>query len=59
MQFPTPAFLHKIHHSTASLRDLPRPWVFTNGCFDILHLGHAACLAQAKTLGPTLIVGVN
>ena len=33
--------------------------VFTNGCFDILHRGHAAYLQEAKTLGDKLIVGVN
>lgn len=33
--------------------------VFTNGCFDILHRGHAAYLNQAKSLGDFLIVGVN
>ena len=33
--------------------------VFTNGCFDILHRGHAAYLNQAKSLGDKLIVGVN
>lgn len=33
--------------------------VFTNGCFDILHRGHAAYLNQAKSLGDNLIVGVN
>ncbi len=33
--------------------------VFTNGCFDILHKGHAAYLNQAKSLGDDLIVGVN
>jgi rfaE bifunctional protein nucleotidyltransferase chain/domain len=33
--------------------------VFTNGCFDILHVGHAAYLAAAKRLGDVLIVGVN
>ncbi len=33
--------------------------VFTNGCFDILHKGHAAYLNQAKSLGDELIVGVN
>ena len=33
--------------------------VFTNGCFDILHKGHAAYLNQAKSLGDYLIVGVN
>jgi D-beta-D-heptose 7-phosphate kinase / D-beta-D-heptose 1-phosphate adenosyltransferase len=33
--------------------------VFTNGCFDILHSGHASLLARAKTLGDLLIVGLN
>ncbi len=33
--------------------------VFTNGCFDILHLGHVRYLEKAKTLGDILIVGVN
>ena len=33
--------------------------VFTNGCFDILHIGHVKYLQKAKTLGDILIVGVN
>ena len=38
---------------------LPRPRVFTNGCFDILHRGHVTYLAEARALGGSLIVGVN
>jgi len=38
---------------------MPRPLVFTNGCFDVLHRGHVTYLAQARALGGTLIVGVN
>lgn len=38
---------------------LPRPLVFTNGVFDILHRGHASYLAQARALGASLVVGVN
>lgn len=38
---------------------LQRPLVFTNGCFDILHLGHVTYLAQARALGAALVVGVN
>lgn len=38
---------------------LARPLVFTNGCFDILHLGHVTYLAQARALGAALVVGVN
>ncbi|MDQ7824158.1 MAG: D-glycero-beta-D-manno-heptose 1-phosphate adenylyltransferase [Candidatus Eremiobacteraeota bacterium] len=33
--------------------------VFTNGCFDILHVGHVRLLAAAKTFGDILIVGLN
>ncbi|MFN4122526.1 MAG: D-glycero-beta-D-manno-heptose 1-phosphate adenylyltransferase [Flavobacteriales bacterium] len=33
--------------------------VFTNGCFDILHLGHAKYLAEARSLGNRLIIGLN
>ena len=33
--------------------------VFTNGCFDILHAGHVAYLAEARALGDRLIVAVN
>lgn len=33
--------------------------VFTNGCFDILHLGHITYLAQARQLGDALVVGLN
>jgi len=37
----------------------PRPLVFTNGVFDILHRGHVTYLDQAARLGASLIVGVN
>ena len=40
-------------------KKLPRPLVFTNGVFDILHRGHATYLDQAACLGATLIVAVN
>jgi D-glycero-beta-D-manno-heptose 1-phosphate adenylyltransferase len=33
--------------------------VFTNGCFDLLHPGHVRYLADAKSLGERLIIGVN
>ena len=38
---------------------LPRPIVFTNGVFDILHRGHATYLAQARALGASLVVAAN
>ena len=37
----------------------PRPLVFTNGCFDILHRGHAAYLETAAALGASLLVALN
>jgi len=37
----------------------PRPLVFTNGVFDVLHRGHVIYLAQARTLGGALLVAVN
>ena len=33
--------------------------VFTNGCFDIIHIGHVRYLKQAKALGDVLIIGLN
>jgi rfaE bifunctional protein nucleotidyltransferase chain/domain len=38
---------------------LPRPLVFTNGVFDILHRGHVTYLARARRLGSSLVLGVN
>src|SRR5690606_41902057 len=38
---------------------LPRPLVFTNGVFDILHRGHATYLDAAAQLGATLVVALN
>jgi rfaE bifunctional protein nucleotidyltransferase chain/domain len=38
---------------------LPRPLVFTNGVFDILHRGHVTYLAQARALGASLLLALN
>jgi len=43
----------------ARISELTRPLVFTNGCFDVLHRGHVTYLDQARTLGASLVVGVN
>lgn len=39
--------------------NLPKPLVFTNGVFDILHRGHITYLAQARSMGNFLLVGIN
>jgi len=38
---------------------LPRPVVFTNGVFDVLHRGHVTYLAQARALGGSLVLALN
>ncbi len=42
-----------------SLKEGGKKIVFTNGCFDLLHLGHVRYLEEAKSLGDILVVGVN
>ncbi len=42
-----------------SWREAGRTVVFTNGCFDLLHVGHVDYLTRARALGDALIVGVN
>jgi D-beta-D-heptose 7-phosphate kinase/D-beta-D-heptose 1-phosphate adenosyltransferase len=44
---------------TNDLRKKSRKIVFTNGCFDILHIGHIKYLEKAKSFGDILIVGLN
>ena len=58
-------FTLKIKNPT-ELLDLVSSWkaskqkiVFTNGCFDILHVGHVSYLAEAKSKGDKLIVAIN
>src|SRR6476659_5832047 len=43
----------------AHLRQTGRTMVWTNGCFDLLHAGHARSLQAAAALGDVLVVGVN
>jgi D-beta-D-heptose 7-phosphate kinase/D-beta-D-heptose 1-phosphate adenosyltransferase len=45
--------------SVADARARGERIVMTNGCFDLLHAGHVACLRQARRLGDRLIVAVN
>ncbi len=59
---PPPDFLDKVcqrENLASSLAKLPRPWVFTNGVFDVLHRGHVVYLAQARALGGSLVVALN
>jgi rfaE bifunctional protein nucleotidyltransferase chain/domain len=43
----------------AQLKAAGRKLVFTNGCFDLLHVGHVRYLAAARALGDALAVGIN
>ena len=62
MNYPLPDFERKIlppEQLLQKLPDMPRPLVFTNGCFDIIHRGHVTYLAQARALGECLILALN
>jgi len=49
----------KLKEIILSLKNKGKTTVFTNGCFDILHIGHIRYLKEAKNLGDILIVGLN
>lgn len=49
----------KLPEWRATLRASGKKLVVTNGCFDILHLGHVTYLESARNLGDALLVGVN
>jgi rfaE bifunctional protein nucleotidyltransferase chain/domain len=54
--------LHKLlrpGEEAARVATLPRPLVFTNGVFDILHRGHVSYLVAARALGASLLVALN
>ncbi|MBC7884759.1 MAG: D-glycero-beta-D-manno-heptose 1-phosphate adenylyltransferase [Saprospiraceae bacterium] len=56
----------KVYQSVYSALQLLTLWrtqhqkiVFTNGCFDLLHIGHVLYLEESKSLGDILVVGIN
>jgi len=51
--------LDELVHLAASHRAAGRKLVFTNGCFDLLHVGHVSYLAEARSQGDVLVVGLN
>lgn len=57
-----PDFLDKIvsrAEAAARVAALPRPVVFSNGVFDVLHPGHVTYLASARELGGSLVLALN
>ncbi len=51
--------LENISQISTELQKQGKTIVFTNGCFDIIHLGHIYYLSEAKKLGDYLIIGLN
>lgn len=51
--------LEELQHQIQTKPEQWRPLVLTNGCFDLLHIGHVRYLQTAKSLGKTLVVGLN
>ena len=54
-----PAKIASAADALARIAELPRPRVFTNGVFDLLHRGHVTYLEQARALGASLVVAIN
>jgi len=50
---------NELTKKVAALKKLKKRVVFTNGCFDLVHAGHVACLEEARSMGDALIVGLN
>ena len=51
--------LNKLKQSVLDAKNNNEKIVFTNGCFDLIHQGHIACLRDAKSRGDRLIVAIN
>ena len=56
---PLALFRKILSNAHAATYEWPRPLVFTNGVFDVLHRGHVTYLAAARELGAALLVAVN
>jgi len=50
---------HEVVRLGAKLRAQGKRLVFTNGCFDLLHIGHVALLEKSRRAGDALFVGIN
>ncbi|AZZ35816.1 D-glycero-beta-D-manno-heptose 1-phosphate adenylyltransferase [Bdellovibrio sp. qaytius] len=57
--YPKVLSTNKLEQAIADFKKSNKKIVFTNGCFDLLHIGHVRYLEQAKSLGDVLIVGIN
>src|SRR5215212_7269838 len=51
--------IDELRRERERLRAEGKRLVFTNGCFDILHVGHVRYLAQARALGDALVIAIN
>jgi len=49
----------ELKHILQGLKAQAKRVVFTNGCFDIIHIGHVRYLREARTFGDLLVVGIN
>jgi D-beta-D-heptose 7-phosphate kinase/D-beta-D-heptose 1-phosphate adenosyltransferase len=49
----------KLKKTVVRLKAKNKKVIFTNGCFDIIHIGHVRYLKEAKGLGDVLIIGLN
>jgi D-beta-D-heptose 7-phosphate kinase/D-beta-D-heptose 1-phosphate adenosyltransferase len=49
----------KLKDIVAGLKQQGKKIVFTNGCFDLIHIGHVRYLTKAKKLGDILVIGLN
>jgi D-beta-D-heptose 7-phosphate kinase/D-beta-D-heptose 1-phosphate adenosyltransferase len=59
MRIPKLKQLHEIVQIRQELRAQNKKLVFTNGCFDLLHLGHVRYLNHARAMGDALVIGLN